>query len=178
MDADDYTIRYARSDEFNALPAIERAAAALFRVTAFPYLAAAALASEGIAPHHDRVWVAVAPTGQLVGFAIAHPLDGSAYLHELDVDSAHGRRGLGRRLIDAVAEWARQEGLQAITLTTFRAVPWNAPYYARLGFRPLGDDHLSPGLRAVQQAEAEMGLPIGDRLCMRLDLTPGPHAKE
>jgi len=162
MDADDYTIRYARSDEFNALPAIERAAAALFRVTAFPYLAAAALASEGIAPHHDRVWVAVAPTGQLVGFAIAHPLDGSAYLHE----------------IDAVAEWARQEGLQAITLTTFRAVPWNAPYYARLGFRPLGDDHLSPGLRAVQQAEAEMGLPIGDRLCMRLDLTPGPHAKE
>ena len=39
-----------------------------------------------------------------LGFAIARKLDGDIYLHEIDVHPDHGRRGLGRRLIDAVID--------------------------------------------------------------------------
>ena len=158
-DADSYTIRPARPDEHDTFPAIERAAAAQFRATAFAAMADAPLASEHLAGARDRAWVAV-----------ARRLDGAAHLHELDVHPAHARRGLGRLLIEAVAAWARQEGLRAVTLTTFRDIPWNAPYYGRLGFRPLDDAELGPGLRALRESETAVGLPSSDRLCMRLQL--------
>lgn len=169
-EADDYTVRRARPDEFALLPTIERAAAARFRQTAFAAMADAPLATARLDPARDHVWVVVAPGGEPVGFALIHRLDGAAHLHELDVLPDHARRGLGRRLIEAVAEWARAEGLRAITLTTFRAIPWNEPYYARLGFRLLADDELSPGLRAIRMAETVAGLPDADRICMRRDL--------
>jgi GNAT superfamily N-acetyltransferase len=164
---DGYIIRRARPDEFALLPAIERAAAGRFRQTAFAAMADAPLAADQLDPIHDRVWVVVAPDGAPVGFALVHPIDDAAHLHELDIHPDHARRGLGRRLIDAVAHWAVGEGLRAITLTTFRSIPWNAPYSARLGFRPLADGELSPGLRAIRRAESAAGLADADRCCMR-----------
>jgi hypothetical protein len=38
----------------------------------------------------------------------------------------------------------------ALTLTTFAGIPWNGPYYARLGFRTLDVTSLSFGLQAVR----------------------------
>ena len=83
-------------------------------------------------------------------------------------DSA--RRGIGRSLIDHVADEAVAAGITALTLTTFSQVPWNAPYYERCGFRRLDEAELTPGLRAIRRHEAEMGLDRWPRLCMRRDL--------
>jgi len=58
-----------------------------------------------------------------------------------------------------------------VTLLTFRDIPWNAPYYARLGFVPLADEMLPPGLRALREAEGAAGLPLTARMAMRLDVT-------
>jgi GNAT superfamily N-acetyltransferase len=165
-----YTIRPARADDLPALPAIERAAASRFRATPFAFVADYPLASEAIDLAHEQVWVAAGADDQPVGFAIAHPLDGCAYLHELDVHPDHAQRGLGRRLIQAVAAWGRETGAAAVTLATFRDIPWNGPFYASLGFRPLPDADLSPGLRAIRQAEADGGLPVEDRVFMRFEL--------
>lgn len=170
MNADTYVIRSARATDLAALPVIERAAAAQFRMTAYPDMADAALASEHVDLASEHVWVAVDSADQPVAFAVAHELDDSFYVHELDVDPRYARRGLGRQLIETIAVWARTRGYAALTLSTFRDVPWNGPYYARLGFRPLDDAQLSPGLQAVRQAEAEAGLPVAERLCMRLNL--------
>ncbi|HEY8600797.1 MAG TPA: GNAT family N-acetyltransferase [Thermomicrobiales bacterium] len=170
MIADAYTIRRAQPAELGQLPAIERAAAAQFRATPFAALADAPLSAEEIDPARDQIWVAVAPTDEPVGFALVHRLATVAHLHELDVHPAHARRGLGRRLIEAVARWAEGEGLRALTLTTFRDIPWNAPYYARLGFRSVGADELSAELRAISAAEAAAGLPVHERISMRRDL--------
>lgn len=169
---DRYTIRAARPDDLPLLPAIERAAASQFRATAFAFIADFPLASPALDLGHERVWVAVDADDRPIGFAVAHPLDGAIYLHELDVHPDHGRRGIGRRLVAAVAAWGRENGAAAVTLATFRDIPWNGPYYARLGFHPLADDELGPGLRAIRQAEADAGLPAAERTCMRLDLTP------
>lgn len=57
--------------------------------------------------------------------------------------------------------------LPALTLTTFPDVPWNAPYYARLGFRVLADGDVGPQLRRIRAHEAELGLDRWPRVAMR-----------
>jgi hypothetical protein len=69
-------------------------------------------------------------------------------------------------LIATVADWARAHGATALTLRTFDDVPWNGPYYTRLGFRTLDLAAISPGLQAVRQGESEAGLPMAQRICM------------
>lgn len=117
-----------------------------------------------------HVWVAADLNEEPVGFAVVKTVDGQAHLHEVSVDQAHGRKGIGSRLIAAVVEWAKQNGHESLTLSTFRDIEWNAPYYRRLGFRDLDDRELSAGLKEVRRQEAESGLPIEDRVCMILKL--------
>ena len=168
--SDAVIIRTARPDDLQALPLIERAAAAQFRTTPYAYLADDDLVSAEVDLAQEYVWVAVDQADSPIAFAIVHLLPESVHLHELDVHPDYARRGLGRRLIATVAEWARARGATALTLTTFDDVPWNGPYYARLGFRTLDLATLSPGLQAVRQGEAEAGLPMEHRICMQLDL--------
>jgi hypothetical protein len=49
-------------------------------------------------------------------------------------------------------------------------VPWNGPYYASSGFRPMDDADLGPELRALRLHEREVGLDPEARCVMRLDL--------
>lgn len=46
----------------------------------------------------------------------------------------HGRRGIGGALVGSVCDWARASGIASVTLTTYREIPWNEPFYRRLGF--------------------------------------------
>lgn len=166
-----YRIRPARPADLPLLPAIERAASELFRQTAYAHLVGSDDATRSF-PHQPNylTWVAVDATDAPIGLAIARPLANSLHLQELDVHPNHSRRGLGRRLITAVADYAQSHGYTALTLTTFRSIPWNAPYYNRLGFRTLEPDELPPDLQAIYQSEIEHGLPMGDRVCMRREL--------
>lgn len=88
----------------------------------------------------------------------------------LDVHLQHARQGLGRRLIESIVQWARARGAATLTLTTFSDVPWNGPYYGRLGFRTLDVATLSPALQAVWEVETAVGLPMAHRICMQLNL--------
>src|SRR5262249_34656732 len=64
-------------------------------------------------------------------------------------------------------KWASDAALTALTLTTFRDVPWNAPWYEARGFRVLDDDELTPGLRQRRAAEDALGLEAALRVVMR-----------
>ena len=81
-----------------------------------------------------------------------------------------GRSGIGAALINTVINDARTSGSSAVTLTTFIDVPWNGPYYRRLGFEYLPTVRETPGLRAIRAAEADHGLDRWPRACMRLEL--------
>jgi GNAT superfamily N-acetyltransferase len=96
------------------------------------------------------------------------------HLEELAVHPAHQRRGLGARLVAAVVGWARARGAAALTLSTFRDVPWNAPFYARIGFRALDPAQLPATLAALVERERAHGLPVEQRVVMRLDLEARP----
>jgi hypothetical protein len=68
----------------------------------------------------------------------------------------------------AAIDWARRAGLAAVTLTTFRAIPWNAPFYRSLGFVVLTADTISERLAAILADETARG--FEDRCAMRLAL--------
>jgi GNAT superfamily N-acetyltransferase len=87
------------------------------------------------------------------GFAALGVVDGNAHLEELGVHPDHGRRGVGGRLLGASLEWARLRGFTALTLTTFRDLPFNGPWYARHGFVELPRERWGAELRAVWAAE-------------------------
>ena len=119
--------------------------------------------------HAGRAWVATAGHA-IVGFVIVDLVDGRAHIEEVDVAPSAGRHGHGARLVGAVVAWARSAGLDGVTLTTFRDVPWNAPWYARLGFRTLQDGELTPELRRLRDREDADGLPVELRVVMHLGL--------
>lgn len=164
-----YSIRPVRHAELTKLQTIEEAAAQLFRDTPQSWIADdEGMALETLAHWftHGRIWVAVDEYDEPVGFAIAREVDGMAYLHELDVHPQHGRQGLGARLIDTVVTWARENDYPAVTLATCIHIPWNAPYYTRLGFRILQEDEFGPGMQEVRAHELEAGWPPEERVCM------------
>ena len=56
---------------------------------------------------------------------------------------------------------------EVLTLSADDAdVPWNAPYYARLGFRVLAPDQIGDGLRRIRGHEAALGLDRWPRVVM------------
>jgi GNAT superfamily N-acetyltransferase len=116
------------------------------------------------------LWVIPGEAGEPVAFLMGGQVDGCLHVEQLSVDPGSARRGLGRALLEHAAQRAAAGGLPALTLTTFTHVPWNAPYYARLGFRILDDAEVTPGLRAIRQREAEIGLDRWPRVSMRRDI--------
>lgn len=162
--------RIARADELTEVQRIEVASGAPFReigmteVADMPPMPLDALAERQRA---GQVWVTVDARDRPVAFAVLDMVDGCAHVQQLSVDPAHARRGIGGRLLDRVAGWAAGRRLPALTLTTFRSVPFNGPYYARLGFRELTGEEVTPGLAALLAAEAALGLDPADRIAMR-----------
>jgi len=57
-----------------------------------------------------------------------------------------------------------------MTLTTFSDVPWNGPYYARLGWSALPEAGLPPELAAARQHERDLGLDQWPRQAMTKSL--------
>jgi len=175
-DAGALVIDVARDDDIAHLAAIERAAAALLVGHAPPALLEGAQSETTLreAMVAGRLFVARAD-GVPVGFALVVLLDdGLPHLEEIDVHPTYGRRGIGAALVEKVCEWAARAGHAEITLTTFRAVAWNMPFYARMGFVALSDDEVRPALRVVVDEETARGLDPRGRVAMkrRRPLTP------
>ena len=170
-----YHLRAARPEEIPLLGAIEQAAAQRFVGTAFAWVAEETH-SDLVALHRSRATdgLLVAELDSLVvAFIQFMPLDGAMYIAELDVLPNHAGHGIGAQLIGAVDLRAIHLGLTALTLTTFRDIPWNAPYYRRLGFRDL--DTLSPGLVTIRDKHRAKGLGDADRVFLYRPLTQALH---
>ncbi|KHA73463.1 GNAT family acetyltransferase [Pseudomonas chlororaphis] len=167
-------VRRARPCDADALPAIERSAAELFRLD--PPLAWLADAEVPDAAQHLQaieqayVWVAENSDVQLTGFVRAVDIDQHLHIEELSVSQAFQGQGIGRALVAAIIEQARAMQLNSVTLTTFRDLPWNAPFYQRLGFVELANVQADRHLRDALQAEVLCGFPAARRCAMRLPL--------
>ena len=169
-----YTIRLATAADLSRLPEIESEAAERFaglgaelgfsedgpmEVNPPDTFAAAQL--------RGHLWVAVAPAGAVVGFAMVLLIDGNAHLEELDVLPGHGRRGVGRSLVTTVCRWAGEAGYEWITLSTFREIPWNGPFYRSCGFVAIDPADYTPAMRRIVATEKALGLRTDLRDLMR-----------
>jgi GNAT superfamily N-acetyltransferase len=116
-----------------------------------------------------RAWVAV-DGAAVAGFVAVDVLEGCAHVEEIAVATEFGRRGHGTALLREIDRWATAGGLAALTLTTFRDVPWNGPWYRALGFQELDEGEWTAGLRQRREVEDAHGLPAQLRVVMRREL--------
>jgi GNAT superfamily N-acetyltransferase len=170
---DTYSIRPGRADELPTVQEIERRAARRLASVGLP--AAVDLPIHPMEElredcNHGRLLVAADEEDRAVGFALFDLHEDEAYLREVDVVPEHAGRGLGRRLIQAVIAKARDARLPRLTLTTFRDVPFNAPFYARLGFKTIDEIHASPRLARIREEERRNGCDIAPRVAMTLEM--------
>lgn len=115
-------------------------------------------------------WLAEDADGQPVGFLAAERCADELHIAELSIAQAHQQQGLGRRLLERAVTYAHASHCRALTLTTFCDVPWNAPFYARLGFQRLTWQEAGERLRAILGHEQEIGFAADSRCAMRLVL--------
>ncbi|GAA0492706.1 GNAT family N-acetyltransferase [Streptomyces olivaceiscleroticus] len=166
-------IRAARADELPRLQDIERAAGRCFRDIGMPEIADDAPPPLSVLGRHQRTglaWVAADDADAPVAYLIAAHVDGNLHVEQVSVHPDSARRGIGRALLARCAEHAVDRRLPALTLTTFADVPWNAPYYARCGFRILDDAEIGPLLQRIRRQEAAHGLDRWPRVCMRKEV--------
>lgn len=164
-----YVIRSRRAEDDPLLVGVENRAAELFRDHGY-----AGIAEDPIANVEElramigtnQVWVATTDADEPVGYAVAGRLGEFFHLRELSVDPVHGRRGIGAALVRTVIAAANAAEAAGISLTTFRSVPFNAPFYAKLGFSELP---LAQAPRALSDAfrnELPAGIAESERVLM------------
>ncbi|PMS32601.1 GNAT family N-acetyltransferase [Paraburkholderia rhynchosiae] len=118
----------------------------------------------------QEIIVAVDVDGTCAGFVMFEPQPARIYIQELDVLPLHAGRRIGAALIEQVAQLARSRKLMRLILSTYREVPWNAPYYRRLGFREIEEAELDAALIARRDAHVARGLDESKRVFMQRDL--------
>jgi GNAT superfamily N-acetyltransferase len=165
-------VRSARGVEAATLRVIERRAGEQFRRVGLDDIA-----DEEPAPvetligyaNAGRCWVAFDENDEPVGYVVVDEVDANAHIEQVSVDPDREGTGVGRRLVERARNWAQDSGRNAVTLTTFADIPWNAPLYAHLGFVVLDEDDIGPELHALRREESARGLDnLMTRVFMRL----------
>jgi GNAT superfamily N-acetyltransferase len=161
-------IRQTVHADIAAFPAIELSAAELFRSTDRAWVAddpptAPEEHEEAIRRGHH--WTALIDD-EVAGFLLAERFGTALYLAEIAVARPFQRQGAGKALIAAAEAYATSAAFSSLTLTTYRDLPWNAPFYARLGFREIPPAELPRYLAVRLRAEAMAGHDPGLRCGM------------
>ncbi|MGD2071763.1 MAG: GNAT family N-acetyltransferase [Gemmatimonadota bacterium] len=167
------TIRPARRSDLRQVRAIERSAQRSFLDSPHPEAAGLEpLPLDELRWQLDEGWLFVAADAadRPVAFVGCCLVDGDVFVEEVDVLADYAGQRIGARLLDRVDEAARARGLRRVSLTTFADVPWNAPYYRRLGFRDLPPAEWGPELAARVDEEDESGLDRRARVCLVRDV--------
>lgn len=177
-------VRSARPSELRLLAAIEASGGPLlaewFGERAVPALLAEPPTGATRDAQPGELLVAVdASTGRYAGAPVGfahlvwlrddHGLP-AVHLEQLSVQlPAHGRRGIGTSLVEAACAEARWAGHRSVSLCTYTEVPWNGPFYRRLGF--VEEGHPAAYLTELRAAEQRAGLDrCGPRAVMRREL--------
>ncbi len=164
-------VRQANEADADLFPEVEQSAGLLFRTD--PELAWLADAENLSADRYREMiaegwsWIAERPDGRAVGFAAVTRQGRELHLWELAVALDQQRRGIGRQLLQRLMSQAAASGIFAVTLTTFRDLPWNMPFYRSIGFEPVAPRNLEPRLAELLAAEVQKGLPAARRCAMR-----------
>lgn len=170
-----YTLRLATAADLEAMRDVERDAGRRF--LEFPVDTGLHEIAEDDPPaidvleaylDNDAAWVVTHDVdGSVVAYAVASMIDDDAHLDQVSVRCDHQGRGLGTVLVETVCDWATELDFEAITLTTFRDVPFNGPYYRHLGFEIVPERRCGEELQSLRDHERFIGLDVQPRVVMR-----------
>ncbi|WP_436492333.1 GNAT family N-acetyltransferase [Actinokineospora sp. HUAS TT18] len=161
-------VRAARVGDFPRLQEIEVQAGSLFREVGLGFIADMPPPPEDyLRAFTDAGSCWVAETDVVAGYLLVEEIGGCGHIAQVSVDPRFRGQRLGSRLIDQAGAWAKENRLHALTLTTYRDLPWNAPYYERIGFRIIEP---TPALSVLVKYETKIGLDPAARVCMRREL--------
>jgi ribosomal protein S18 acetylase RimI-like enzyme len=109
---------------------------------------------DGTSPR-NCIYIAEDETGEIVGFAIGGPtrMDapaGTGEVYNLGLEVSYQRRGLGRRLVQAVAAHLAQMGMPALIIGCLATNETGRRFYEALGGRVVGERNVhEDGLEVV-----------------------------
>lgn len=107
---------------------------------------------------------------KIVGFLTAQPFNDAVHIWQMSVHSSHQKQGIGRKLLEVALDAAKQAGLSAATLTTFRDVAWNEDFYKSCGFYTLEAPLVPAFLQNILDKETADGMPGDSRCAMACSL--------
>jgi GNAT superfamily N-acetyltransferase len=165
-----YSISLAELEDIPAMIAVDKAASTLFEPTGL-------INPEALGDHVPaEVFEAEIPLGNVLvtrnvhgwatGFALVRARGNGLYLDQVSVHPDHGQRGLGRWLLLAVLAEAEARKLPHVSLSTFRDLPWNGPFYRSLGFTEMPRDRLEPYMLEIEEAQKPF-MDVKERCFMR-----------
>lgn len=165
-----YSITVAELDDIPALISVDKAASTLFAPTGL-------LEPEAVNDHvPTEVFEAEIPAGNVfaarnqhgwaVGFVLVRLRGSGLYLDQVSVHPDHGQKGIGRALVIRVLTEAEARKLPHVSLSTFRDLPWNGPFYASMGFREIPADRLEPYMKDIEEAQRPF-MDVTERCFMR-----------
>ncbi|TVY83090.1 Acetyltransferase [Lachnellula suecica] len=137
MELPRFGVRRARSSDISLLERVERSASEVFRTVNLGFLANGPTLDPTVLSalaKANHLWIAVNDWDQPIGFLGGENLDGNFHLVEISVAQEFQGRGVGKALMLSMVEQVRREGYRSITLTTYRDVPWNGRWFAKMGF--------------------------------------------
>ena len=107
--------------------------------------------------HEDQRLLVAEQDGQIVDCALASVKSAEpmpflrprrfVYVHDVVVDESHRGGGVGRALMEGVAEWARSRDVTDLELHVWEANREAISFYESLGYRPL-DHRMAKRLRS------------------------------
>jgi len=167
---EEYVISDVTEDDIPALVAADRAASMLFESTglispeALTDTIPHAAFEEAIAAGH--VIGARHIEGFVVGFTLTSLRGTGLYLDQISVHPDHGQRGLGTELMMHILQDAEDRKLPSVTLSTFRELAWNAPFYASMGFREIHRNKYDDFMFEIEEAQRPL-MDVAARCFMR-----------
>lgn len=162
-------IRLASADDVPKVAPLEKAAAELFRSIGMDAVADDPPIAESIllqAVEETRLWVAV-EYGVLKAYLLGDFLPNSLHIDQVTVHPDAAHRGLGALMIESVSADPRSKARGLLTLTSFADVPWNGPYYERIGFLNIAESEWPEGVAEKVAADRKHGFDAWPRLVMQ-----------
>ena len=167
-------IRLSVKNDLNQLAAVELSAAKKF----IEYLGDNAeqgqetLGAEILIKSHDthNLWIAEAKN-KVIGFLCALPIPNGLHIEEISVCSNHQGGGIGKDLIHTIIKEAITRGHAFISLTTDKEIPWNRPFYERLGFVICEETKCTGTLNDFLMKDKSHSKTPENRIAMVLDIT-------
>lgn len=166
-----YSIKIADFSHIPLLASIEIAAASIFPPGSIPEHIRSDCLPQSVlfeATQKGLLWVALAREGKPVGYALVQFFDDAALLAQIDVHPEHMRNGIGSALVKYIVGYLKSHGISFLYLTTFRHIPWNAPFYKKLGFKELNRKEIPLFIKSILNNEKHYGLK--NRIAMQLEL--------